>query len=384
MSSVGGCLDQCVQNNCCQCWLNGCGLNGVFGTVADCLEFVTPAVEGIGNVIWIFASPLAFPLIFFFPSNPHTFESSGYEISMLGAPLKRPCACMLSTVCLPCGQWYVRRAVLGYDMTKYKLWQGYHDGPHCMARYCEGAPITIEAGTYGEQDCPHLFLCLEVSCLGCIFSSCCAFDVSRKYQRLERGLNVDPTEQRHRNCIDCCSQIMHQCFMIGCCLHISSYCVGLCAPNSEGAQECAGDGGRAARACCRIAQILWQGIMWTRVIGIGCMTAQMIHEAETPYDPTTQGPKAKPEFLIHKKDSHPNSTDHDEHQHNSKGQHGQPHKNKAQHGHHQQHAPRAQHITDRGMDLNTTITTPATQQQNENDPAKAIEIQEIKFPWEKK
>jgi hypothetical protein len=295
-------VQQAIQNNCCACWLQGCGLNGMFGIIADGLECISPAIEQVADCIWVFGSPLAFPIIFCFPSAPHTDKSSGYEVSMLQAPCQRPFLCCFLTVCFPCGQYYVRRAVLHYDMTKYKLWQGHHDGPHCMARYCEGAPITIEAGTYGEQDCPNLFLCLEVTVLGCWWSPCCAFDVSRAVQRSERGLNIDPTEQRHRSCISFFSQIMHYCFMMACCVGISSCCLGICAPNSEGAQECAGDGGRAARACCHIAAILWKGIMWTRVIGIGCMTTQMIVESETPYDITTQGPKGKPEFFIHPPD----------------------------------------------------------------------------------
>jgi hypothetical protein len=327
-----------ISNNCCQCWLGGCGLNGTFGAIADCLELVTPVAEQIGNIIWIFGSPLAFPIIFCFPSAPHTAESSGYEISMIEAPVRHPCICAASTICLPCGQWYVRRAVLNYDMTKYKLWQGYHDGPHCFARYCDGAPITIRSGTYGEQNCPNLFLCLEVSVLGCYWSSCCSFDVSRRYQREERGLSIDPTEQRHRSCIDFFSRIMHHCCMLGMCVGCSSYCVGLCSPDSVGAQECAGDGGRAARACCRIAHILWKGIMWTRVIGIGCMTTQMIHEADTPYDKLIDGPKAKPEFLIHK-------------------------------------PPQKETMDDRGDNDNDNVT---------QSSGNTTEISDMKFPWESK
>ena len=35
------------------------------------------------------------------------------------------------------------------------------------------------------------------------------------------------------------------------------------------------------------------------MIGMGCMTTQMIAEAKVPYDKATQGPKNKPQFLIH-------------------------------------------------------------------------------------
>ena len=278
-----------VETVCPDCWLGGCGLNGVFGVCADGLEIITPFVEALSSAIWCFGSPLAFPFIFLFPSDPHTNETSGYDISMLRAPLRRPLSCCLSTICFPCGQWYVRRKVLGGDMTKYKLWQGYHDGPQCCARRCPGAFITIESGTYGEQDCPNMFLCLEVWVLGGLCSTCCAFDVSRRYQREERGLNVDPTEARQDRCIDFFSHIMHACFQAGLCCCLTSCCMAVCAPDSEGAQECAGEAGRASRACCQIARTLWIGIEFTRVIGMGCMTAQMIHEAESPWDGGKKG-----------------------------------------------------------------------------------------------
>ena len=261
-------LTGCVNDACPSWWKQGCGCNACFGTIADGLEMVTPVVEQIGTCIWILGSPLAFPLIFCFPAEPHTKESSGYAISMMEAPCRRPCTCCLATLCVPCAQWHVRRQVLGGDMTKYKLWQGQHDGPHCFARVCPKNPcIHIKSGTYGEEKCPNTFLCLEVCLLGGIYSTCCAFDVSRRYQREERGLGMDPTEHRQHGCVQFFSQIMHSCFKIGCCLYCTGCWVGICAPDSSGAQEFSGEAGRAARACCRIAHTIWKGIMWTRVIG---------------------------------------------------------------------------------------------------------------------
>lgn len=294
---VPGFVHSAVDTACPDWWKNGCGCDKGFGACANVLEAVTPVVEQLASCIWIFASPLAFPLIFCFSPDPHTHETSGYEISMLQAPCcKRPITCCLSTLCVPCSQWYVRRKVLGDDMTKYKLWQGYHDGPHCCARTCPSSPcITIKSGTYGEQDCPNLFLCLEVCCLGGMYSTCCAFDVSRRYQREERGLSLDPTEHRLAKCVGFFSQIMHSCFKLGCCMCATSCLVGVCAPDSGGAQEFAGEASRAARACCRIAHTIWKGILWTKVLGMGCMTAQMIAEAETPWDAATQGKK----MMIH-------------------------------------------------------------------------------------
>lgn len=80
--------------------------------------------------------------------------------------------------------------------------------------------------------------------------------------------------------------------MLGCCVCVASCCVGLCAPDSEGAQECSGEARRASRACCRIAHIIWRGIIWTRAIGIGCGTAQIVHEASVPWDGNPKGKMA--------------------------------------------------------------------------------------------
>lgn len=250
---------QCINAQCPNWWKEGCGLSPLCGVCADGLELINPVMSWFANAIWIMGSPLAFPCIFCFSSDPHTDESSGYDISMLQACYTHPCVCCCSSLCLPCGQWYNRYKVLGGDMSKYKLWQGYHDGPHCCARRCPSSPcIVIESGTYGEQDCPRAFLCLEVCCLGGFYSTCCAFDVSRRYQRDERGLLLDPTEARQQRCIQYFSKIMHHCFKLGCCFCIGSCCVGLCAPDSSDAQDCASQGKRASQNCCRIAHTLWK------------------------------------------------------------------------------------------------------------------------------
>jgi len=286
-----------VEGSCPDCWKAGCGLSPLCGLCADGLELVNPCLGAVANAIWILGSPLAFPIIFCFSAFPHTDESSGYEISMLQACYKRPCACCWSTLCLPCGQWYARSVVLGGDWSKYKLWQGYHDGPHCCARRCPSSPcIVIESGTYGEQNCPRTFLCLEVCCLGGFYSVCCAFDVSRRYQRDEQGLLLDPTEARQQKCIRFFSKIMHRCFQLGCCVCVCSCCVGLCAPDSNEAQDCASQGQRASRNCCRIASTIWKGITWVRVLAIGCMTAQILNEASVEWDGKTK--KGRPELLL--------------------------------------------------------------------------------------
>ena len=64
------------------------------------------------------------------------------------------------------------------------------------------------------------------------------------------------------------------------CTSCTACLVGCCAPDSEGAQECSGEAGRAARACFSIAHTIWRGIMSTKVIAMGCMVAQQFHEIE--------------------------------------------------------------------------------------------------------
>lgn len=273
-----GFIHDCVDENCPQFVQDGCGCDACCGHCADCLETVTPLIEWIADVIWCFGSPLAFPIIFCF--DPETTETGGWKISMLESPAKRPMECCGAMTCCPCGQYYLRRQALGGDMSRYKLWQGMHDGPHCLATRCPGAPITIEAGTYGEDQCPDAFLCLEVWCLGGVWSTCCAFDVTRRLMKQERGLGSDPTEIRQEKCVAFFAEIASKLFQLACCLYCSSLCVGCLAQDSEGAQDFAGAAGRASRACCEIVNTLWRGIWSVKVIAIGCMSAQMIHEID--------------------------------------------------------------------------------------------------------
>jgi hypothetical protein len=72
------------------------------------------------------------------------------------------------------------------------------------------------------------------------------------------------------------------------CAWCTACCIKICAPESDGAQECSGEVGRAARACCSIARTLWRGIMSTRVIAMGCMYAQQYHELETRETPAPE------------------------------------------------------------------------------------------------
>lgn len=123
----------------------------------------------------------------------------------------------------------------------------------------------------------------------------------------------------------------------------TSCLVGVCAPDSSGAQDFAGETGRAARACCRIAHIIWKGILWTRVIAMGCMTAQMIHEAEKPWDVVTQGKKMRPDMMI-------------------------------------QEAPKKETMKDRGGSPFDESKT----EKSDDDGAEPTEISDMLMPWEKR
>lgn len=255
-----------MEEHCCDCWKDGCGMDRCFGACADGLETINPAMEYCADCIWCFGSPLAFPFIFFFEPGQ---GSGGWLVPMLKAPITLPLKCCAYTICAPCGQFWLRRELLEGDMTKYKLWQGYHDGPHCCASRCPGAPITIEAGTYGESDCPNTFLCLEVCCLAGAWSTCCSFGVNRRMIKEQRNLGDDPTEVRVNRCISFFSKLASQLFMLSCCVCVGSCLVGCCAPGSEGAQECSGEGGRAASSCRSCAMTCWRGIWSVKIIAMG-------------------------------------------------------------------------------------------------------------------
>lgn len=208
----------CVQAVCCDCWTQGCGLDGAFGQCADCLEAINPCMEYFADCIWILGSPLAFPCIFFFDPNPENENQpqgpgGGWQMPVMSAPCRKPFTCCLAVACPWCAQWLARYRALGGDMTRYRLWQGYHDGPQCLARRCPGAPITIQSGTYGEQNCPEVFLCLEVTCLGCYYSVCCSHDVTRRLMREEYNVGQDPTEIRLNKCVGFFGTIMRNCCM---------------------------------------------------------------------------------------------------------------------------------------------------------------------------
>jgi hypothetical protein len=110
-------------------------------TVGGCFDFldvtvdaILPCLELAGQIAGCCASPCAFPLVFLFPPTDGpsggaeadaiaAADDGGWAISMLQAPLKRPCLCAGACVCWPCAQVLVRVRVLGGDMSRYSLFQ---------------------------------------------------------------------------------------------------------------------------------------------------------------------------------------------------------------------------------------------------------------------
>ena len=262
----------------------GCGCDGCMGTCADGLECITPAAEFSARVLCCLGSPVAFPIISFcFSPDPHTLQSSGWDVGMLSAPSKTPFICCLNTICMPCGQFHMRKhVILKGDMSKYKLWQGRHDGDYCLASICKGAPCTIEAGTHGEQNCPNACLCAEVTCLGCgLCSACCAFDVNRDIMKEEYSLGVDPVEARFEKCQGFFGELMSCAACASCVLGCGACCIGNIATESEGAQELSGEARRLSVACARLSQICFRGLVSVQIMAIGCMSSQMVHQYRT-------------------------------------------------------------------------------------------------------
>lgn len=249
-----------------------------------CVESCTQVTNCVGAIAAVFASPLAFPCIFCFSSERDDLEGNEWDVSMLSAPCKQPCMCCFAMTMPWCAQCYLRRVVLDGDMSKYKCCQGYADGPYCCAYWSPSYPFTFEAGTYGEQTCPHLCLCAEVSC-------CCiqAFESSRMYMRDERWLLMDPTEVRMDNCLDCCGSIADMCACGACCV----CCCGCIGKSFCGCQEEGDALLNLSDSMTRLARSIYQGMMYVIYIGMCCMSAQMCNESYKPIPGNAGAPQKR-------------------------------------------------------------------------------------------
>lgn len=263
------------------------GAVGVPGDAADCCEMATsraeacldavlPCVELVGALASMVASPCVFPLVFCFPADGAESEGSSraWAISMLNAPVRRPLECVGAMLCPCCAQYYVRLRALGGDISRYKLFQGRHDGPKCCALMSPSLPFTLHAGTHGDAENPQLFLCLEAWL--CTY---CAFHVSRQTMREERDLGLDPTEVRTNNCLIFFGSIARACCCVGCALRCAGCLAGLCAPEGSAAEGAAGYASRLGGGCLRVAHAIRRGMAHVRCIAVACMSAQMVHES---------------------------------------------------------------------------------------------------------
>jgi len=265
-----GCL------NCCSG--AGCLSPDCFEKAANCMDCIAPFAELLGKIVGCFASPCAWPLVYCFQADGDLGRP--WDVQMEYAPCKQPHVCCCSMCCVWCMQFEVRRMVLDKDMSKYKLFQGYYDGPYGCARWKPSLPFTLTAGTYGDAGSP-LFLALEV-CL-CPF---CAFDVSREYQREDRALGYDPTEIRVDKCLEFFRCIAELCLCCGFCVA----CVGCCAGCCLGEKDVEQSSYRLGGACLNIAQGIIRGMRWVIRIATACMSAQMCHEHKLP-KPDVQKPR---------------------------------------------------------------------------------------------
>lgn len=259
-----------------------CAVDGFIGCVESCTE----AINCIGSIAAIFASPLAFPCIFLFPSEREDNYGNEWDVAMLRAPCAHPCMCCFAMVLPPCAQMYLRSRVLDGDMSKYKCCQGYMDGPYCCAACHPKLPFTFEAGKYGERQCPWCCLCIETHC--CLLTS---FEVSRGYQRQERFLKMDPTEVRVDNCLEFFGTIADMCACASCC----ACCCGCACQCCCGMQEEGDAMLNLSAAMANLARSIYRGMMYTIYIAMCCMSAQMCHEAGLPIPPRQDGvPIKKP------------------------------------------------------------------------------------------
>eukprot|EP01039_Chlorochromonas_danica_P006424 gene6424-7083_t len=124
-----------------------------------------------------------------------TFQGGNrFQTGMLTAPCAGGC-----TLCWFCGQFipltcgitqfFLRRKVLDYDMTKYVCFQGYFNCCCC------------KAGSCCESTCPCCCLCIEAHC--CNFM---AVSASRIYVMEKYDLTSDPCDYRLiriNNCLQC-------------------------------------------------------------------------------------------------------------------------------------------------------------------------------------
>lgn len=241
------------------------------GCVGCCVEGMDSCNESMNFIIKTFscfASPLAFPCVYLFDPEDEDNVGQPWDVGMEKAVCYQPIICCCAMILPCCAQWWVRRNVLGNDMSRYKCCQGYLDGPYCCAVCSPRLPFTWRAGNYGEDSCPDCCLCLEASC--CPYM---AFSVSRLVLREERQLRLDPTEVRVDKCLDCFGGAAVSLFCTGCCLQ----CCG-CLLACNGQDEAGESMMRLGETFNHMSGQIIQGMRYVIWIAMGCMSSQIMHE----------------------------------------------------------------------------------------------------------
>eukprot|EP00930_Biecheleria_cincta_P015384 TRINITY_DN12860_c0_g1_i1.p1 TRINITY_DN12860_c0_g1~~TRINITY_DN12860_c0_g1_i1.p1 ORF type:complete len:376 (-),score=41.20 TRINITY_DN12860_c0_g1_i1:485-1612(-) len=256
---------------------------------ADCLFAAAPLAEFLGQVMGTMLSPCVWPAVYCFRGDGDSDRP--WAVGMEHAPCHQPRVCCCSVCCPQGTQFAVRHAVLDRSMADYKCFQGYLDGPYCLAVCSPNLPFTFKAGSYGDKGNACCLL-LEVCC--CPFIS---LQASREHQRFSRGLGHDPTEIRVEQCLNFFSCLADCCLCFGLGLRCIDCCAGCCLErpidialrdvmrtpsNVEPRRTYQESSERLGAACVYMAYGLIRGMHWILCIATCCLSAQMYHQAQQP------------------------------------------------------------------------------------------------------
>jgi hypothetical protein len=120
------------------------------------------------------------------------FSAREWETGMMKSCCANPLGCCVSMFFPCCCAFYLRYKALNGDWSKYSCCQGFICG-NCM----KSVP--------GQEDCPQLCLCCEVT-----FCESCAISATRVYVQVERQIKTDPCDNRiirFNNCMQILSCI---------------------------------------------------------------------------------------------------------------------------------------------------------------------------------
>ncbi|DAZ93961.1 TPA: hypothetical protein N0F65_001096 [Lagenidium giganteum] len=194
---------------------------------------------------------------------PQADPGCNYAHDMVVASSVIRAGCLVSCFCPCCAQIYIRRKALHSNMANYRCCQGYMDGL---------VPF-LQAGQCGEQSCPSVCLCLEVTCrlaeaeLAFLCNGCA---VSATRMLIMDRYSLQPDEWDNRIIVSVrwrkprkivpipnkfCAQRCNNCIQIA---SIGCQCLAICIPRAGDLAQC--------MQC--IAQCTYASTQ-------GCMTAQV-------------------------------------------------------------------------------------------------------------